>query len=85
MHSGRHLLDEWRRRSKHDQRTLAGLLGISDGYLSQILSGARRPKLELLIRIEELTGVPVSSWVDIRRGKSGKPKKHSADSPNVYR
>lgn len=79
------MLDAWRLRSKQNQRALAVALGISDGYLSQILSGLRRPKLELLLRIEALTGVPVSSWVDTKRGRSGNAKKHSADSPNVYR
>lgn len=79
------MLDAWRLRSKQNQRELAVALGVSDGYLSQILSGLRRPKLELLMRIEDLTGVPVSSWADIRRGKSGKSRKHSADSSNVYR
>jgi hypothetical protein len=41
--------------------------------------------LELLMLIEQQTGVPVGSWADTRRGKSGKAKKHSGDSPNVYR
>lgn len=77
-------MDAWRRRSKQDQRTLARALGITDGYLSQILSGLRRPKLELLIKIEDLTGVPVSSWAELRRGRTGKSTKHSADSANVH-
>jgi transcriptional regulator with XRE-family HTH domain len=85
MPSGRHLLNAWRERSKQNQRTLAATLGVSDGYLSQILSGVRRPKLELLVKIEAISGVPVSSWVDTRRGKSGKSKKDSADSANVCR
>lgn len=84
MLSGRQLLRAWRERSKQNQRTLAVALEISDGYLSQILSGARRPKLELLMRIEALTGVPVSSWADIRRGKLGKSKKQSANHANVH-
>jgi transcriptional regulator with XRE-family HTH domain len=84
MQSGRHLLKAWRERSKQNQRTLAAALGVSDGYLSQILSGVRRPKLELLMKIEALSGVPVSSWADTRRGKSGNGRKHSANVPNVY-
>ena len=84
MHSGRSLLRAWRERSKQDQRTLARSLGISDGYLSQILAGHRRPKLELLMKIEALTGVPVSSWADTKRGKLGKSKKASAETANVH-
>ena len=84
MPSGRHLLGAWRERSKQDQRTLARALGVSDGYLSQILSGLRRPKLELLMKIEELTGVPVSSWVDTRRGRLGKRAKANGNPANVH-
>ena len=85
MQTGRHLFGAWRERSKQNQRTLAAHLGVSEGYLSQILSGARRPKLELLMKIEALSGVPVVSWADTRRGKLGTKKKHSADSTNVCR
>lgn len=84
MPSGRDLLDAWRRRSKQNQRTLARALGITDGYLSQILGGIRRPKLELLLKIEAMTGVPVSSWAETKRGKSGKATKHSINSANVH-
>lgn len=84
MPSGRDLLDAWRRRSKQNQRTLARALGITDGYLSQILGGIRRPKLELLLKIEAMTGVPVSSWAETKRGKSGKSTKHSVNSANVH-
>ncbi len=70
MNKGHQLLADWRRRSNINQRDLARQLGVSDGYLSQILSGLRRPKLELLIAIEGVTGVPVSSWSDHRRGTS---------------
>lgn len=85
MKSGRELLEAWRLRSKLNQRTLAATLGVSDGYLSQILSGKRRPKLELLTAIEGLSGVPVSSWLDTRRGKTGNKHIHSAKATNVYR
>lgn len=75
---GRRLLREWLDRSKQQQRILAAKLGVSDAYLSQILSGLRRPKLELLMAIEAETGVPVASWADTRRGKVDQPKKISA-------
>lgn len=75
---GRQLLRAWLDRSKQQQRELAAKLGVSDAYLSQILSGLRRPKLELLMAIEAETGVPVASWADIRRGKVDSVKKLSA-------
>ena len=42
----------------------AKLLGISDSYLSQYLSGHRRPGYERMLEIERLTDgeVPVQSW-----------------------
>jgi len=73
MQRGRYLLREWLDRSKLKQKDLADRLGISDAYLSQILLGNRRPKLELLTLIEHTTGVPVSSWVDTRSGELDQP------------
>jgi transcriptional regulator with XRE-family HTH domain len=70
MQTGRHLLREWLTRSSRNQRDLAKLLDISEAYCSQILGGARRPKMELLFEIERVTGVPAKSWLDSRRGKS---------------
>ena len=79
------MLDAWRLRSKMNQTQLAKALNVSNGYLSQILNGKRTPtNLPFLMRIEALTGVPVSSWVDKARGKSGNAKKHSVDTANVH-
>lgn len=75
---GRQLLRKWLDRSRQQQRELALKLGVSDAYLSQILSGLRRPKLELLMAIEAETGVPVASWADTRRGKSDSDAKITA-------
>lgn len=43
----------------------ASRFGISRGYLSDIMSGKKRPGLDLAFRIERETkgGVPASSWV----------------------
>jgi len=53
--------------SGRSQSAWAVKLGISKGYLSGILSGAKRPGLDLAVRIERLTdgAVPVDSWVDV--------------------
>ena len=44
----------------------AKTVGISAPYLSEILSGAKRPSLNLAFRIEGITGgeVPASGWVE---------------------
>jgi transcriptional regulator with XRE-family HTH domain len=70
MVHGRRRLREWLDRSHKKQNELAAQIGVTDGYLSQILSGLRRPKLEILIAIETETGVPVESWVDTQSGKT---------------
>lgn len=79
MNTGRRLLRAWLDRSRKQQKDLAAELGITDSYLSQVLSGIRRPKLEILIRIESVTGVPVSSWADTRVSDSDEP---SEPTPN---
>ncbi|WP_373284034.1 helix-turn-helix domain-containing protein [Primorskyibacter flagellatus] len=44
----------------------AAKVGIVPAYLSQILSGTKRPGFDLMVRIERETDgdVPVSAWVD---------------------
>ena len=48
------------------QRDLAEVFGISQPYLSSLLTRNKRPSLELAVRIEQITNgaVPVASWVD---------------------
>lgn len=46
------------------QREFAQAIGISDAFLSQILSQKRRPSFRVMLKIEEVTGgaVDVHSW-----------------------
>ena len=46
------------------QTNFAKRVGISDGYLSQILAGLRRPSFDLMVRIESATGkrVALDAW-----------------------
>lgn len=46
------------------QQDLADLIGISRPYLSGLLSGKKRPSLDLALRIEDVTrgAVPAASW-----------------------
>ena len=47
------------------QAALAGLLGITRGYMSQVVSGSRQPSLTLALKIAQVTdgAVPVSAWM----------------------
>lgn len=73
MQTGREQLAEYQKRSRLKQYELADLLSLDYGHLSQLLSGKRRPGLGLATRIQDLTGVPATSWVDRRVGRVGKP------------
>lgn len=59
---GRELLRSWIERSGRNQKQAAEYLGISEGFLSQWLSGKRRPSLEVAFDLEAKTGVPARSW-----------------------
>jgi transcriptional regulator with XRE-family HTH domain len=85
MYSGRERLAEYRKRSKLNQRELARLIGITDAYLSQVLSGKRFPGRENALLIERLTGVPVESWSEPRRGKTDRTKRATTETANVSR
>ena len=47
------------------QSVLAETLGVSNGYMSQIINGDKRPSLDLAVKIEDATGgaVTARSWV----------------------
>ena len=46
------------------QKDLARAAGISEGHLSMVLSGKRKPSAEVMRRLAEVTGTPVSWWAD---------------------
>lgn len=85
MTTGRQLLRAWLDRSKLQQKDLASRLEITDAYLSQILSGVRRPSLEILLLIERATGVPVVSWADTAVGSSDESRKPTPIKPTLQR
>jgi transcriptional regulator with XRE-family HTH domain len=85
MLRGAVLLLEWLDRSKLQQKDLAAKVAITDAYLSQVLSGLRRPSLEILIRIEDVSGVPVASWADIVIGEPDEPSADDDATPRLQR
>ena len=47
------------------KKDFAAKIGVSPSYLSQILSGAKSPQLDLAFRIEKATSgeVPATTWL----------------------
>ena len=56
------MLAEWIEKREYTQVKASELFGISEGYISMILSGGRVPGRDQALRIEELTGIPVRAW-----------------------
>lgn len=63
MQSGRERLRAWIDRSKVNQREAAVILGMDPVMLSQTLNGVRKPGLATAIKIEQVTGISVESWL----------------------
>lgn len=60
--TGRQLLAAWIERSKFTQRQAAVFIGVTEGKLSMYLNGHARPGVDVVLRIEDATGVPARSW-----------------------
>lgn len=56
-------LAAWLELNEKKQRDVARSLRVSEGQMSLLVSGQRRPSLVLATRIEKLTGIPASAWV----------------------
>jgi plasmid maintenance system antidote protein VapI len=53
-----------------DKRSLSEKLtsmGVSKSHASEILSGRKRPSLELAVNIERQLGIPPSHWIDAQK------------------
>lgn len=60
----------WRNENGVRQADLADKLGISETHLSGVENGDRSVSLNVAIRIERETGVPVEAWEEPRPGTS---------------
>lgn len=60
--SGAALLDEWIEKRQYKQLQVAGLFGISEGFVSMLRRGLRAPGRDLAIAISDETGIPVGAW-----------------------
>lgn len=63
MKSGRARLREWLDRSHLNQTQGAALLDVHPVYLGQLLKGDRTPGLANAIKIAQVTGIAVESWM----------------------
>jgi transcriptional regulator with XRE-family HTH domain len=70
--TGPERLLQYCKRSHLKQYELADLLQMHNTTLSHVISGKRRPGLDIAVRIEALTGIPVSAWTDSERGKTAR-------------
>lgn len=53
-----------KKRPKRNQRWLAQQIGVTETYISQLLSGRRRGSVDVLIAISRETGIDVMSLAD---------------------
>jgi transcriptional regulator with XRE-family HTH domain len=83
MQHGREQLAAWLRRSKLKQCDFARQIHITDAYLSQVLSGKRRPSLPIAVRIEDQTGIPVRSWLPLGVGQKRTRPAKPAHNPHI--
>jgi plasmid maintenance system antidote protein VapI len=82
MHA-RKQLARWLKRSHYNQLEAAAELGMHWTHFSQILNGRRNPGLRNAVKIEDLTGIPVKSWLPLGPGQSGSSDRDETKSTQV--
>jgi plasmid maintenance system antidote protein VapI len=85
MNDGRELLLQWIQRSRLQKQEAAALLGVSKSDIRKYIGGDRRPTLDIAVRIEAATGVPVVAWVPRRAIKAAKASRRPRQTRNVSR
>jgi plasmid maintenance system antidote protein VapI len=53
---------DWMERRGLNQRQASKIVEIDHTYLNHIVSGRRRPSLEVAVRVARKTGIPVEMW-----------------------
>lgn len=71
MNRGAMLLAAWVKRKGLTRVAVAEELGITKGYMSQLLTGVRRPSRRMATAIADHTGIAPSEW-DARLSKRDK-------------
>jgi transcriptional regulator with XRE-family HTH domain len=65
MKNARERVKERLKKAKRTQRDLASVLDVSESYLSELLSGKRRVSLEMALKLEQETGVPIRDFAQV--------------------
>lgn len=81
MKHGRERLREWINRSKMTQRQAAEIIDVSEVVISLWLSGDRTPELKNAVKIEQVSGIAVESW--LLTEVSDEPEAVSVDGPKL--
>lgn len=68
-------LRAWMERQGLKHADVAQALGISQSQVSHLLRGARRPSLDLALRIYDLTGIPIAAWTHATNTRRAAPSK----------
>lgn len=71
--TGANQLRDWIKRREFNQAEAAQYLGMTEPYLSKVLSDTHRPGLNLALDIETLTGIPVKAWAVSEHPRNGNP------------
>lgn len=78
MQSGPEQLRDWMKRrwplSARPAREVADYFGWDESFISQLLSGSRRPGLTNAIKIERGAGIPVEAWVSSQLDEYARPE-----------
>lgn len=82
MLDGPDRLREWIERSKCNQTEAARILGVHKVVLSDILNRKTRPGLANAIKIEQITGIAVESWLLTPVSERAEPDAEAANSPS---
>jgi plasmid maintenance system antidote protein VapI len=69
MQSGAWQLRDWMTRRGLLQNEAAEALGFHEAFISQLVNGRRSPGLNNALKIERVTGIPVSAWASTRLDK----------------
>jgi len=65
MLAGPDLLRAWKVRMKFDSnKQLADYLVLHESTVTKLLKGTREPGLDVALRLERQTGIPVEAWSD---------------------
>lgn len=82
MQDGAQQLREWIDRRGVTDRDAAKIIGLNHTFLSNLVTGKRRPGLVNALKVERATGIPVEAWTPTTVGKNRKATKLTVVNTN---